>query len=79
METNQMINKAGERLADVSNKARDLKNSTSELARRASSTMRDAGAAADLYLHQYAWTTTAVVALIAGTVGFFIGSSRRRW
>jgi ElaB/YqjD/DUF883 family membrane-anchored ribosome-binding protein len=36
-----------------------------EWAEKAKGTARDAGAAADLYVHEYAWTSVAIIAVVA--------------
>ena len=45
--------------------------------KKAKGTARDAGAAADLYLHEYAWTSMALVAAMAGMLGYLLGARRR--
>lgn len=37
---------------------------------------RDAGQAADRYVHENTWTTIGVVALSAGIIGYLLGSRR---
>ena len=57
-------------------KAQDIKEATQEWTEKAKGTARDAGAAADLYLREYAWTTVALVAVAAAALGFWVGRSR---
>ena len=42
-------------------------------AQKAQGKARDAGAAADLYVHEYAWTTVALVGIAAGVIGYLLG------
>ena len=44
-----------------------------ELSEKAKATARDAGAAADLYVHEYAWTSVAAVAVLAWAMGYLLG------
>ncbi|HWQ92028.1 MAG TPA: DUF883 C-terminal domain-containing protein [Clostridia bacterium] len=37
---------------------------------------RDAGAAADRYVHEHTWSTIGLVALTAGVIGYLLGSRR---
>ncbi|MGE5737210.1 MAG: hypothetical protein ACM34E_19110 [Acidobacteriota bacterium] len=55
----------------VSNKAEQ------EWVEKAKGTARDAGAAADLYLHEYAWTSVAIIAVVAWTLGYLMGARSR--
>jgi ElaB/YqjD/DUF883 family membrane-anchored ribosome-binding protein len=55
-----------------------LKNSPKQWTRKAQGAVRDASAAADLYLHEYAWTIMALVTVSAGLLGLLIGRSSRR-
>lgn len=57
--------------------AQSIKESAQEWKRKAQGTVRDAGAAADLYVHEYAWTTMVLIAAVAGVLGYLLGSSRR--
>jgi ElaB/YqjD/DUF883 family membrane-anchored ribosome-binding protein len=84
MNTNELKDRIGDKTADLQNKAQntlgELKESTQEwtekAARKAKSTARDVGAAADLYLHEYAWTTLAAVGVVALLLGILMGSRR---
>lgn len=70
MNTNELAEQASQRAKDTANKVKDT---AQDLTEKAKSKARDAGAAADLYLHEYAWTTMALVAVSAGLLGFLIG------
>lgn len=63
--------------AEVKEKAgqmgQGVKETMQDWSNKATGKARDAGAAADLYLHEYAWTTMMCVALAAGLVGYFLG------
>lgn len=48
-----------------------------EWAEKAKGTARDAGAAADLYVHEYAWTRVVLIAAAAGVLGYLWGARRR--
>jgi ElaB/YqjD/DUF883 family membrane-anchored ribosome-binding protein len=65
---------------DFTQKAEDLKNkaqgAVQDWTEKAKGSARDATAAADLYVHQYAWTSVAVIAVFAGVLGFLLGSRR---
>jgi ElaB/YqjD/DUF883 family membrane-anchored ribosome-binding protein len=66
METTETTQQTGQAYQDIKEKA-------GQLAEKAKSTARDAGAGADLYVHEYAWTTVAIVALLAGGIGYLLG------
>jgi ElaB/YqjD/DUF883 family membrane-anchored ribosome-binding protein len=51
----------------------DIKEKASEIAERAKGTVRDAGAGADLYVHEYAWTTVLIVGLLGLGLGYLFG------
>lgn len=70
MDTTQLTEQA----ANAGNR---IKDTAAQLSNKARGTVRDAGAAADLYLHEYAWTSLALVALLAGTLGYLLASNRR--
>jgi ElaB/YqjD/DUF883 family membrane-anchored ribosome-binding protein len=57
--------------------ASKAKETAQELTENAKRKARDAGAAADLYLREYAWTSVALVALTAVMLGYFLGARRR--
>ncbi len=69
METKEMIEQTEQSYPNIKEKA-------GALAEKAKSTARDAGARADLYLHEYAWTTLAVVGLFAFGIGLLLGRQR---
>lgn len=71
MNTDQMTEEVATQTQELKEKAGEWKNNIQGAA-------RDAGAAADLYLHEYAWTTVAVVGVAAGLVGFLIGRSQSK-
>jgi ElaB/YqjD/DUF883 family membrane-anchored ribosome-binding protein len=72
MDAQQTVDK----LENLQQTAEGLKDSAREWTNRARGSVRDAGAAADLYVHQYAWTSVALVAVAACLVGYWLGSSR---
>ena len=55
-----------------------LKQKTGEWTDKVKGTARDAGAAADLYVHEYTWTTVALIAVAAGVLGFVVGNTRKK-
>jgi ElaB/YqjD/DUF883 family membrane-anchored ribosome-binding protein len=67
METKEITEQKGQQTYQ------DIKEKAGVLAEKAKSTVRDAGAGADLYVHEYAWTTVAVVALAALGLGYLLG------
>ncbi len=69
VETNQMREQAGQM-------AEQFKQTAQDWSEKAKGTARDAGAAADLYLHEYAWTTVAVVGVAALLVGYLLGRNQ---
>ncbi|HYG34544.1 MAG TPA: hypothetical protein VEC99_07160 [Clostridia bacterium] len=76
MDAKQMSEQAGQQAQEWKQTAQETKEAAQEWGEKAKSTARDAGAAADLYLHEYAWTTLALVAVCAGLFGFFLGRQR---
>jgi ElaB/YqjD/DUF883 family membrane-anchored ribosome-binding protein len=64
------VKKTMEQAAEAGTNVREAVEDWSE---KAKGTARDAGPAADLYLHEYAWTTVALVAVAAGLLGFLLG------
>jgi ElaB/YqjD/DUF883 family membrane-anchored ribosome-binding protein len=73
MDTKEMTEQA-QRTAQEA--GQNVKETAQEWADKAKGTARDAGAAADLYLHEYAWTSVAFIALLAGVAGYLLGSRR---
>lgn len=67
------VNETAEQLR---NTGQSVMDTAQEWTEKAKGTVRDAGAAADLYVHEYAWTTTVLVAVVAGCLGYLIGSHR---
>jgi ElaB/YqjD/DUF883 family membrane-anchored ribosome-binding protein len=68
METNEIADKATE-------KARNFKQSAQEWTEKAKGKARDASAATDLYVHEYTWTTIALVAVASAALGFWLAKS----
>ena len=71
--TDEVVQETAKQTSNLQEKARDMKNRASAASHRATGAVRDAGAAADLYLHEYAWTTVATVGFIAGVTGYLLG------
>jgi len=57
--------------------AEDLQHKAGEWKADIKGVARNAGAAADLYVHEYAWTTVALVGVGGLLAGFLLGRSRR--
>jgi ElaB/YqjD/DUF883 family membrane-anchored ribosome-binding protein len=74
MDTTQVANQARKTAEQT---AQELKETGQEWSEKAKSTARDAGAAADLYLREYAWTSVIVIAAVAGLLGYLMGAQRR--
>jgi ElaB/YqjD/DUF883 family membrane-anchored ribosome-binding protein len=83
MDVNQMTDQANQAMDTARTAAHGLtekaqqamstvRESAQGLSSRAKSTARDAGAAADLYVHEYTWTTMALVAVTAGVLGYLL-------
>jgi ElaB/YqjD/DUF883 family membrane-anchored ribosome-binding protein len=70
MNPTELAQEAGNKVEETT---RNLKEKTRDLAGRAKSKVSDMGAAADLYLHEYPWSTVAMVAVFAGVIGFLLG------
>jgi ElaB/YqjD/DUF883 family membrane-anchored ribosome-binding protein len=77
MDTNNITEKASETVKAWQDTASDLKDMAkeraSDLTARAKGAARDTGAAADLYLHEYAWSTVIGVAVAACLLGYMLG------
>ncbi len=69
MDANRVTEQAG-------HKGQEIKETAQQWAEKAKGTARDAGAAADLYLHEYAWTTVLTVGVAAFVLGFVLGRSQ---
>jgi ElaB/YqjD/DUF883 family membrane-anchored ribosome-binding protein len=80
MNTNQLTDRmsgTARELQDTArNKVQDLKETAMDWTGKAKNKARDVGAAADLYLHQYAWTTLAVVGVSALIAGLLLGRKK---
>ncbi len=63
METTEVTERRGQ----------DIRAKVGTVAEKARSTAKVAGARADLYVHQYAWTTIGIVASLAFGIGFLLG------
>jgi ElaB/YqjD/DUF883 family membrane-anchored ribosome-binding protein len=69
----EMANKAQQAAERAREKGREIANKAADAGRRAKGVARDAGAAADLYVHEYTYTTMLMVAVVAGTIGYMLG------
>ncbi|HWQ90316.1 MAG TPA: hypothetical protein VN673_01500 [Clostridia bacterium] len=58
-------------------KAQEGLHTAQEWTEKAKGTTRNVRAAADLYLHEYAWTSVALIAATAGILGYLLGARRR--
>jgi ElaB/YqjD/DUF883 family membrane-anchored ribosome-binding protein len=80
MNANEMTEQAAQKAKELQQRARELKDQardwTEKAKKKAKTTARDAAAAADLYVHEYTWTTFAIVAVTAAALGFMLGRSR---
>jgi ElaB/YqjD/DUF883 family membrane-anchored ribosome-binding protein len=72
----QTAQKAKQSVESLKDTMKQAKSSASDLSRRAAGKARDAGAAADLYVHEYAWTSLAIVAVAVGLLGYVLGRQR---
>ncbi len=78
MDTTRVANEARKAAqGGLEETALELKETGQEWSEKARSTARDAGAAADLYLHEYAWTSAIAIAAVAGIIGYWLGTQRR--
>lgn len=66
----------GSQTKEWQQKASELKDSAKEWGGKATHMARDAGAAADLYLHEYAWTTVALVGIGGFALGYLVGKGK---
>lgn len=75
-QANQALDSVRENTHGMAEKAsqamHSVRDSAQGLSAKAKTTARDAGAAADLYLHEYAWSTMALVAVTAGVLGYLL-------
>lgn len=80
MDTNELTRKANEMHEDLQSQAQDVQEQLREAGehwrRRATQAIRDASVTADQYVHENAWTTVAMAAVLGCVVGFFLGRSR---
>ena len=74
MNTNQLTEEMSNRAQET---AENLKDTAETLAARATARAREAGAMADFYVREYAWTSLALVAVTAGFIGFLLGRRDR--
>ncbi len=72
-----MMEQAREQAEAGQQTTRKLKERAQEWTEKAKSSARDAGATADLYVHEYAWTSLLLLTATAGILGFLLGRSRR--
>ncbi len=78
MDTNEVAEQAQSAAeSGLHEAAQKVAQTGQEWAEKAKSTARDAGAAADLYLHEYAWTSVVLIAATAGVLGYLLGARRR--
>jgi ElaB/YqjD/DUF883 family membrane-anchored ribosome-binding protein len=81
MKENEMTEQ-GRRTAQAMNKTAEewtgkAKGVAQEWAGKATEKARDAGAAADLYVREYAWTSVALAAVIGVVIGYCMRATRR--
>jgi ElaB/YqjD/DUF883 family membrane-anchored ribosome-binding protein len=80
MNTNELTDRVGDKAEELQNQAQEKMRNIKETARdwsgKAKNTARNVGAAADLYVREYAWTTVAMVGVTALLVGFLLGRQR---
>jgi Uncharacterized conserved protein len=74
MNTNELAEQATERAQQT---GENIRNKARDLTARATAKAREASVTADYYVHEYAWTSLAVVAVAAGLVGYMIGRRER--
>ncbi len=77
MDTSEIAEQTRQKVQSGLESAQELKQTAQEWSQKAKGTARDAGAAADLYLHEYAWTSMVLVAVLGVTVGYLLGARRR--
>ena len=70
MNPNELSEQAGAKIQETSRQVRDRAR---DLSNRAGAKVRDFSVAADDYLHEYPWSTVAMVAVFAGVIGFLLG------
>ncbi len=68
--------RAQEKAQDWQERAQVLTDRAKQWSRRAQDAARQAGLAADKYVHENTWTTVAVLAVAAVTLGFMLGRMR---
>jgi len=74
MNTNELAEQATEHAEQT---GENIRTTARDLAARARSKVREAGVATDYYVHEYAWTSLAIVAMAAGMIGYMIGRRER--
>ncbi len=72
MDANQITEKA----KDWQETAQDLTEQARHWTERAKRAARQAGAAADQYVHENTWTTVAILTVAAVAIGFLLGRAR---
>ncbi len=80
MDTNELTRKANEMQEQLEDQTQQVKEQVREASenwrRRATEAVRNASVATDQYVHDYAWTSVAMAAVLGCVVGFFLGRSR---
>lgn len=78
MKTSEFTKEAREKAEEgVKETAQQLTAAGQKWGAKAKDAIRDTGAAADLYLHEYAWTSLALFVAAAGLIGYWLGVRRR--
>ncbi len=78
MDANELANQPRQEAeAGLHEAAQSVTETAQEWTKKAKGTARDAGAAADLYLHEYAWTSLLLMTAVVGLVGYLLGARRR--
>lgn len=76
MDTNKLHETTGEMAERAMDACSMTAQKLNERARMWAERARHAGANADRYVHENAWTTVAVVALVGAAIGFLLASRR---
>lgn len=77
MDTTKFTEQAGQKAQEARETAQQMKETAQEWTDKAKGKARDAGAAADLYVHEYTWTTLMLVATGACVLGYLLGRQER--
>jgi ElaB/YqjD/DUF883 family membrane-anchored ribosome-binding protein len=76
-EAGQKAKDATQEISDRAKRAtREAQETMEAWTQRAKTKVRDAAVATDDYVHEYTWSSIALVALTAGVIGFLLGSRR---